>query len=125
MSGPIRLGTFLVSEPFGTGGMGTVWRARHPEGVDVAVKVLKPDAIQQERGGSLLDAFRAEVRSVASLDHPNIVRVFDYGVVPEATAPGVRRQDPEGFAVARDGVRRPGDLGRSAPPGLVPGPSRR
>jgi hypothetical protein len=82
MSGsPVRLGTFLLTEPIGEGGMGTVWRARHPERVDVAVKVLRPDY-----GGTLLEAFRAEVRSVASLDHPHVVRVYDYGVVPEATA---------------------------------------
>jgi hypothetical protein len=78
---PIRLGTFLLSEPLGQGGMGTVWKARHPEQVDVAVKVLRPDY-----GGTLLEAFRGEVRSVASLDHPHVVRVFDYGVVPDATA---------------------------------------
>jgi hypothetical protein len=92
MSGPpVRLGTFLLSEPIGEGGMGTVWKARHPERVDVAVKVLRPDY-----GGALLDAFRAEVRSVASLDHPHVVQVYDYGVVPDATAIASQGSIPRG-----------------------------
>ena len=56
---------------------------RHPEGVDVAVKVLRPESAADPE---LMDAFRHEVRAVASLDHPGIVRVYDYGVVPEAVA---------------------------------------
>ncbi|MCB9697318.1 MAG: protein kinase [Alphaproteobacteria bacterium] len=79
----VRLGPFLLQQPLGEGGMGTVWRARHPEGVDVAVKVLKHSYGNDPQA---MRAFRAEVRAVASLDHPHIVRVFDYGVVPEATA---------------------------------------
>jgi hypothetical protein len=88
---PVRLGTFLLASSIGEGGMGTVFRARHPEGVEVAVKVLRPDY-----GGSLLEAFRAEVRSVAALDHPNVVRVLDYGVVPEATAAASQGAVPRG-----------------------------
>jgi eukaryotic-like serine/threonine-protein kinase len=63
--------------------MGTVWHARHPEGVDVAVKVVRPEyAAQPEQA----EAFRKEVRSVAFLDHPGIVRVYDFGVVPDSVA---------------------------------------
>ena len=61
----------------GRGGMGVVYRARQ-HGLDrlVALKML--------RGGGHADAeslarFRIEVRSVARLDHPNVVRVFDVG----------------------------------------------
>lgn len=82
-AGTIRLGPLLLTRPIGQGGMGTVWHARHPEGVDVAVKVLRPEFAADPE---LMDAFKHEVRAVASLDHPGIVRVFDYGVVPEAVA---------------------------------------
>ncbi|MEO0602821.1 MAG: serine/threonine-protein kinase, partial [Myxococcota bacterium] len=87
MTTPVRLGPLLLSHPIGTGGMGHVWLAQHPEGVPVAVKLLIEDFANDER---LLDIFRFEVRAVASLDHPAIVRVYDYGVVPPeaATASG-------------------------------------
>jgi serine/threonine protein kinase len=60
----------------GTGGMGAVFRARHrPLGHIVAVKVLPPEvaasAMRRER-------FRREAILGASLDHPNIVRVYDF-----------------------------------------------
>ena len=60
----------------GTGGMGSVFRARHRTlGHIVAVKVLPPEvaasAMRQER-------FRREARLGACLDHPNIVRVYDF-----------------------------------------------
>ncbi|MEN0064275.1 MAG: protein kinase [Myxococcota bacterium] len=83
MTAPIRLGPLLLSHPIGRGGMGSVWRAQHPEGVPVAVKLLREKFADDER---LLDVFRFEVRSVASLDHPAIVRVYDYGVVSAQAA---------------------------------------
>jgi len=42
----------------------------------VAVKVLQPELAQNE---AFLKRFRAEARSVASLNHPNVLRVFDWG----------------------------------------------
>src|SRR5271166_937663 len=42
----------------------------------VAVKVLQPELVHDE---AFLKRFRAESRSVASLNHPNVLRVFDWG----------------------------------------------
>jgi serine/threonine-protein kinase len=42
----------------------------------VAVKVLQPGLAQDE---AFLKRFRAEARSVASLNHPHVLRVFDWG----------------------------------------------
>lgn len=42
----------------------------------VAVKVLQPALVQDE---AFLRRFRAEARSVASLNHPHVLRVFDWG----------------------------------------------
>ena len=64
-------------ELIGPGGMGTVYKATHRE-LDrpVAVKVLhahlQDDATFAER-------FVREARTLARLDHPNIVRVYDFG----------------------------------------------
>ena len=62
--------------------MGDVWVAYHP-GLkrDVAVKILRPE--MQERSGSALARFEREVRATAELEHPNTVRVFDYGTTED------------------------------------------
>ncbi|QIN82547.1 protein kinase [Rubrobacter tropicus] len=61
----------------GSGGMGSVYRA-HDARLDreVAIKVLG-----RHHAGSpeFVERFEREVKSVASLDHPNVVRVFDSG----------------------------------------------
>ena len=59
-----------------------MYRGMHRETqVPVAVKVLHPGTM---RNGAPPEAFRNEVRAVASLDHPNIVWILDVGVVDEA-----------------------------------------
>ncbi|MEQ1504176.1 MAG: protein kinase [Myxococcota bacterium] len=60
------------------GGMGTVWRARHRSGVAAAVKIIPADLTG---GADAADALQAEVRAVGTLDHPNIVRVYDAGTL--------------------------------------------
>jgi len=70
----------------GQGGMGEVWSARHrPTGAPVAVKLL---AGRWSQADDIKASFRDEVRAVAALDHPHIIRVIDYGEVSEAEAAG-------------------------------------
>src|SRR5215831_7776719 len=61
----------------GSGGMGTVHRARdRSTGAVVALKRIRGE------GGSI-DRFRREIRLLAGLDHPGIVRYLDSGETAE------------------------------------------
>ena len=76
-----QLGDNLVLErELGSGGMGTVWLAQNRAlGSHVAVKVLRAsgDAVEVAR-----QRFEQEARGVAQIDHPHVVKVFDYGMTP-------------------------------------------
>ena len=64
----------------GRGGMGVVYRA-HDLALDrnVALKILSPDLAEDER---FRERFLTESRLAASIDHPNIIPVYDAGEVP-------------------------------------------
>src|ERR1043165_4524164 len=66
-----NLGRYEVIAPLGAGGMGEVYRARDTRlGRDVAIKVL-PAAVASSP--ERLARFEREARTVAGLNHPNIV----------------------------------------------------
>ena len=72
-----RLGSYLLIKALGSGGMSNVFRAVHEEsGSVVAVKVL-PRTLA--KNVTLLQRFIREARSARSLDHPNIVAIYDQG----------------------------------------------
>lgn len=78
----IRIGPFALSDKLGSGGMAEVYRARHEElGQDVAIKVMTHERAIFPRFHA---DFRREVQAAARLNHPSIVRVFDYGVIEDA-----------------------------------------
>jgi eukaryotic-like serine/threonine-protein kinase len=73
------LGGYRITDWIGRGGMGEVYRARDTRlKRDVAIKTLPRDfATDAER----LRRFEQEARAAAALNHPNIVSVYDMGVL--------------------------------------------
>lgn len=69
----------LVSQ-LGRGGMGTVWRAvQHPLDREVAVKVLRRDGLSTDESRRALRRFFKEARAIASLHHPHVISLYDFG----------------------------------------------
>jgi len=70
------LGRYQIVERLGEGGMGVVFRANDPRlERDVALKVLKQDALHDEDSKR---RFRLEARALSQLLHPNIATLFDF-----------------------------------------------
>jgi len=77
LSAGTKLGPYEVLSPLGAGGMGEVYRARDARlGRSVAVKVL-PESVSGN--SEALARFEREARTVAALNHPNILGIFDVG----------------------------------------------
>ena len=70
-------GRYTLGELLGSGGMGRVYRA-YDERLkrEVALKVMAEHYAQTPE---FVERFEREIRNVASLSHPNVIRVFDSG----------------------------------------------
>ena len=76
--GQVLQGRYQVVSKLGAGSVGAVFRAEDlQEGGQVAVKVLMPTAGYNEPRAAR--RLKREARAAKSLDHPNIVRMLDYG----------------------------------------------
>ena len=68
---------YEIIAPVGSGGMGTVYRARDLElGDEVAIKTLRPGFVSDSRA---VNRFKAEIRLARRITHPNVVRTHDFG----------------------------------------------
>jgi eukaryotic-like serine/threonine-protein kinase len=73
---------FRIGPAIGTGGMSAVFRSRDERlGREVAFKILNPELALSRQ---VVARFVNEARTLARLDCPHIVRVFDAGVTKEA-----------------------------------------
>ncbi len=71
------LGSYLILEKLGHGGMGQVYKARHRTMKrEVALKVISAAVVKDETS---LRRFQREVEAAAQLNHPNIVTAHDAG----------------------------------------------
>jgi eukaryotic-like serine/threonine-protein kinase len=75
--GQILGGKYELVRLLGAGGMGSVWKAQHLSlGVTVAVKTMHPHVAMQDE---YVRRFRREAHAASLLNHPNVVRVLDFG----------------------------------------------
>ncbi|MEX2667953.1 serine/threonine protein kinase [Candidatus Uabimicrobium amorphum] len=73
---PPQFGRYVLKDTLGQGGMGTVYRVFDPQlRRDVALKVMNQAYASEKQK----QKFEREAVMMASLDHSNIVRLFDYG----------------------------------------------
>src|SRR5438874_10417705 len=77
-------GRYKLDERIAGGGMGDVWRGTDEVlGRTVAVKILLPSLLDEP---GFAERFRGEARTMATINHPGVVDVYDYGSDPQAGA---------------------------------------
>ncbi|MCZ0913670.1 serine/threonine-protein kinase [Gordonia amicalis] len=109
---------YRVERLLGSGGMGAVFLARHPELPRYdALKVLKDSAGLTDN--NFRRRFLREAEVAATLDHPNIVTVFNRGRATVPTASEAGRSDVLWIAMqyvpGTDCARELADIGRFTP----------
>jgi serine/threonine protein kinase len=84
---PLMAGRYLLEKRLGRGAMGQVYLARDQNLITrkVAVKTVRPDILSDEdmQEGEAIARFEREARTAASIRHPNVVDVTDFGKSPE------------------------------------------
>ncbi len=81
LAGTVIGGRYRMLSLLGAGGMGTVWFAEHVTlRQPIAIKVMNPevaaDPVQRTR-------FEREALALSRMQHPNIVRIHDFGIEPD------------------------------------------
>lgn len=73
---PLSVGRYELSGAVGSGTVGSVYRARDGASDDLVTVQLMPTELA---GQELFESLNAEFRSASQLEHPNILRVLDFG----------------------------------------------
>ncbi len=77
MLGTVMLGQYELVDVLGQGGMSVVFKGRHNlTDQEVALKILPPELAAHSQVKS---RFLDEAKALASLDHPNIVHLYNFG----------------------------------------------
>lgn len=80
-------GRYLLEKRLGRGAMGQVYLAKDQNLLTrkVAVKTVRPDLLSNDdmQEGEAIARFEREARTAASIRHPNVVDVTDFGKSPE------------------------------------------
>ncbi|MET1089448.1 MAG: serine/threonine protein kinase, partial [Arthrobacter sp.] len=89
-------GRYQLGEVVGRGGMSSVYRAADGKlGRDVALKLFAPQAPDADE----LKRQEAEIQLLATLNHPNLVTLFDAGIdtrIPDEPRPFLTMELVEG-----------------------------
>jgi serine/threonine protein kinase len=78
------IGSYRVRSLIGTGGMGWVYRAIHPQiGTEVAIKVLLPEVAASSE---VIQRFAQEARASSAIGSPHIPKYYDFGTLSDGRA---------------------------------------
>jgi formylglycine-generating enzyme required for sulfatase activity/predicted Ser/Thr protein kinase len=70
-----QVGDYTITKSLGKGGFGTVWEAKSGDGNLVAIKILNPQVLENEK---VVRKFFHEAMILAKLDHPNICKLMEF-----------------------------------------------
>lgn len=74
-----HVGEYLLADRLGAGGMAVVYRGKRRNDHDVAIKIMAPHLTGDPE---FPVRFKREVQAYMQMDHPNIVRLLDWGTSP-------------------------------------------
>src|SRR5437660_4647891 len=78
-----QLGAYFIQSKLGEGGMAKVYKAHHARlRREVAIKVILPQVADKS---GFRERFEREAQLIASLEHRNIVAVYDFGEIGNVT----------------------------------------
>jgi serine/threonine-protein kinase len=83
--GQVVGGRFNVKRVLGEGGMGIVYEAEQQMGTAIRKVALKTLHAHLSHDPSVSQRFHREVGTIASLEHPNTIKVYDFGATPDGT----------------------------------------
>lgn len=81
-----KIGAYLLREQLGQGGMGVVYRGERFQGEfeqEAAIKLVSVSEKGQRNNADRFERFQHEQQTLASLNHPNIARLYDGGLTDE------------------------------------------
>ncbi len=79
------VGKYELIKSIGTGGMGDVWLAKHPQfDRPRALKVIKPEMVRSG-GEQVVKRFYREIKAIGALSHPNVVVAIDSSLPEDPT----------------------------------------
>jgi len=81
--GTLDLPGYKIIDTLGTGGMGSVYRAKHLDlGRTVALKIFTP---QSDDHDLFVERLKREGKLMAELEHPNVLSIYDAAVLDDGT----------------------------------------